>query len=313
MGPRSYRNACLPTLVFALLISSCGEDQFGADPWPLDESPAMRCGAGTADFERSTWEHDSDLSRLTLEKAEGCAVYRAELTFADVWTTRTEICNRCDESRHLVWSAPNTASVEGTSLGEGVDIDAYDGPDHGDGLTGFVLFTDRDGRQMLNQCQAPPPLAGGAYELYGVNVRQVLSVEMHSGLVYSSEQDFAPERFVRDYFTNNPPQPGYWGDPVDFSRLERLQYVWPRLRVDDTTITQDFPFANCAELGNGDQWLKNHPEAARGGEFETDRGFSDYLLQDFENELPAAYLDPVIENATVGGVFREDNPYSPEP
>jgi len=300
-------------ILAALITCGCGEDIALDEPWSLAETPAMRCGAGTADFERSTWEHEPDVSRLSLEKADGCAVYRAELTFADVWTTRTEICNRCDESRHLVWSAPNTAGVEGLNLGEGIDIDAFDGPDHGDGLSGFVLFTDRDGRQMLNQCQPPPPLVWGAYELYGVNVRRVLSVETQSGLMHSSEQSFSPERFVRDYFTNNPPQPAYWGDPVDFSRLERLQYVWPRMRVDDTPITQDFPFANCAELGNGDKWLKNYPEAQRGSEFETDRGFGDYLLQDFENELPAAYLDPLIENATVGGVFRENNPYSPDP
>lgn len=99
-----YSNLPLVRVVIlsALFVYGCGEDIALDEPWRLAETAAMNCGAGNSDFERSTWEHQANVSRLSLEMAEGCAVYRAELTFADVWTTRTEICNRCDESRHLV-------------------------------------------------------------------------------------------------------------------------------------------------------------------------------------------------------------------
>lgn len=169
-----------------MLAAGCGDDSSNHGPWVVQESPVARCGPGNTDFENARWEHDSESSRLLLTKAEGCAVYRAKLAFGRTWTTSTEICNRCDQPRYLNWSAPSTGDIHGIGLGEGVDIDGYKGPDHGDGLSGFVLFTDRNGRQMLNQCQVPIPMVWGTYEVYGINVRQILTVQLEPGFIYSS-------------------------------------------------------------------------------------------------------------------------------
>ncbi|MEZ4458777.1 MAG: hypothetical protein R3E66_03425 [bacterium] len=57
------------------------------------------------------------------------------------------------------------------------------------------------------------------------------------------KQDFLADRVYSAPLDDRP------DDPLDFSSLAKVEYLWPKLRNNPTPIAKEFPRAACQEIG----------------------------------------------------------------
>ncbi len=254
------------------------------------------CGVGTSNYDRVEWEHNlGGGSTLHLNKAQGCGVYEGAIEFTPrpeqphlaTWKVQTQMCNRCVTPRYLKWMRLRAESEGGTSLevpeGDllsfGDDWDEVEGPELGDGLSGFIRYRDTSGAEYLTQCFVWPLIdnnSDGGFPLGPmVHQRELSSGEwVRTQVGWSARMLFDEGRFADGYESNRP---------VDFAHLAAVEYLWPRMHAAPSNRTGNFPVVECKKLGFEDSFFFR--DEVVGGVLEQDRGYRDWIPQAFEFQL----------------------------
>lgn len=284
-----------------LSLVGCGGDDIGAAAsefeWGAREYGDYytgSCGDFAADHESSEWVSETT---VVLTKASGCGVYHAEMDFSgDYWTTEMDICNRCTSQQYLTWAMYDDLYVTGrylyydeesNSLKEGSgDLDGMPGPDYGDGLTGLIRFKDTNQRESVNQCGFRFQVSSDYGDPQPV-AKRIQQIPLPPGSSFTTKLSQPINHFMRDIWRAWDGAPADYS-PVNYRSLERVEYLWPRLRNAGDRSVANFPEAYCEELG-----LSVIEKPLQNGTYDADP-MQNKIPQAFELRVPDEILDRLV-------------------
>jgi len=269
------------------------------------------CGVGLSNFDESHWDHRDGSSTLHLEMAQGCGVYQGTIEFTEnrdlphmsTWEVTTQMCNRCSDSRYLRWvrlrgydeiESPVKELPDFPHLSFGPGLDSIQGPDSGDGLSGYIRYLDVHGAEYLSQCSLAFPISDEYFSTSPLG-KVVHQVEVVSGEWVSTATGWTARYLFHSQYLGQTPEstslstaPLMEAQPVNFLRLAQTHYLWPKFHTEPSAPVADFPSTECLRLGYSTYDELWHYEPL-GGFLVRDRGYQDWIPQEFNFEPPDVF------------------------